>query len=368
VKIERISIYQVKLPLREGSYNWSSGKSVSVFDSIIVSIDTDVGITGWGECCPLGSAYLPAFAAGALAGIHELAPNLIGQDPRDINLVKFEMDRVLKGHSYAKSPIDMACWDILGQFANTPVSTLLGGVQVESFPLYRAVSMESADAMVAKVMRYREEGYSKFQLKVGGDVMEDIERVRRVRESLTGGETLVADANTGWTQHNAIRVASGLAGLDVFIEQPCQSYDECKVVRGMTSLPFILDECIDTVAMLTRAISDRAMDVVNIKISKFGGLSEARIARDLCVAHGIGMTIEDSWGSDIATAAIAHLAATVPVDLLFSTTDFNSYVTVKTAEGMPARNGGRLSAPAGPGLGVSPLQTVLGEPVAVINR
>lgn len=368
MKIERISVYRIKLPLNEGSYNWSAGKSVSVFDSIIVGIATDTGFTGWGECCPLGSTYLPAFAAGAVAAICELGPRLIGLDPRNVNRIKCEMDRALKGHPYAKSPIDMACWDLLGKSTQLPVSTLMGGSQSDSVPLYRAISMESPNEMVAKVKRYRQEGYSKFQLKVGGDIGDDIERVKRVRESLASGETLVADANTGWTQHNAIRVASALAGLDVYIEQPCQSYEECKVVRGKTCLPLILDECIDSVCMLTQAISERAMDIVNIKISKFGGLSEARVARDLCIAHGIAMTIEDSWGSDIVTAAIAHLASTVPEELLFSTTDFNSYVSVKTAEGAPARDGGRMLVPSEPGLGVNPLREALGEPVAVINR
>jgi L-alanine-DL-glutamate epimerase-like enolase superfamily enzyme len=105
------------------------------------------------------------------------------------------------------------------------------------------------------------------------------------------------------------------------------------------------------------------MDVVNIKISKFGGLTKARQARDLCVSLGIAMTIEDSWGGDITTAAIAHLAHSTPENLRFSATDFNSYVTVSTAAGAPQRQNGRMSASAEPGLGVKPRMEVLGAPV-----
>jgi cis-L-3-hydroxyproline dehydratase len=125
-------------------------------------------------------------------------------------------------------------------------------------------------------------------------------------------------------------------------------------VRRHTDHPFVLDETIDDVGILLRAAGDLAMDVVNIKISKFGGLTRARQARDLCVSLGIAMTIEDSWGGDITTAAIAHLAHSTPPELLFTSTDFNSYVTVSTAEGAPQRRNGRLAAPTGPGLGTTP--------------
>ena len=90
---------------------------------------------------------------------------------------------------------------------------------------------------------------------------------------------------------------------------------------------------IDSLDVLLRGHADLAMDVVNIKISKFGGLTKARQARDLCVSLGIAMTIEDSWGGDIVTAAIAHLAHSTPPEFLFTATDFNSYVTVSIADG-----------------------------------
>jgi L-alanine-DL-glutamate epimerase-like enolase superfamily enzyme len=366
MKITRILAYRVELPLHEVTYKWSGGKSVTVFDSTIVRVDTDAGITGWGEVCPLGPFYLPAYADGVRAGIRELGPHLIGQDPRQLVRLNHLMDAALKGHPYVKSGIDIACWDILGQFANLPVCELLGGRYGESIRLYRAISQESPDEMAAKVASYRAEGYSRFQLKVGGDPDTDIARIFAVAAKLQPGDRLVADANTGWTQHEAVRIAKAVRDVDVYIEQPCLTYEECLAVRRQTPHPFVLDENIDDLGVLLRAKSDLAMDVVNLKISKLGGLTKIRQARDLCVSMGIAMTLEDSWGGDIATAAIAHLAHSTPEAFRFTSTDFNSYVTVSTATGAPQRVNGFMQASTAPGLGIQPRMDVLGDPVVTV--
>ena len=367
MKITRISVFQVDLPLHEGSYKWSGGKSVEVFDSTVVRIETDAGVQGHGEVCPLGPFYLPSYARGVRAGLEELAPQLIGEDPTQIERLNRTMDRALKGHPYVKSAIDIAAWDILGQAAGMPVCELLGGRYGDDFVLYRAISQDTPEAMAASVAGYREEGYRRFQLKVGGDPDTDIERVRAAAAMLEGGDKLIADANTGWLRHEAMRVAAAVRDVDVYIEQPCASYDECLSVRRHTDRPFVLDESIDGIDSLLRGHADLAMDVVNIKIGKFGGLSRARQARDLCLTLGIAMTIEDTWGGDIVTAAIAHLAHSTPPEYLFTATDFNSYVTVSIAADAPQRVGGRMAAPAAPGLGVTPRPEILGEPVLIFG-
>ena len=359
--ITRILAYRVELPLHEGSYKWSGGKSVSVFDSTVVAVETDAGITGYGEVCPLGPFYLPAYAAGTRAGIVELGPHLIGEDPTQLSKLNRRMDAALQGHPYVKSAIDMACWDILGKATGQPVCVLLGGRYGDDFHLYRAISQESPEVMASKVAGYRAQGYCRFQLKVGGDPHTDIERIKAVSAQLQPGDRLVADANTGWLMHDALRVVAAVRDIDVYIEQPCRTYEECLTIRRHCDHPFVLDENIDSLDVLLRGHADRAMDVVNIKISKFGGLTKARQARDLCVSLGVAMTIEDSWGGDIVTAAISHLAHSTPSELLFTTTDFNSYVTVSIADGAPQRVKGRMSASTQPGLGVTPKWEVLGR-------
>src|SRR5437660_2557668 len=190
MKITRIRAYQVDLPLCEGSYKWSGGKSVNVFDSTVVEVITDAGIVGYGEVCPLGPFYLPAYANGVRAGIKELGPHLIGENPLELGKLNRRMDAVLKGHAYVKSGIDMACWDLLGKATGQPVCTLLGGRYGEDFSLYRAISQEAPPIMAARVAEYRAQGYRRFQLKVGGQAEEDIERIRAAAAKLQPGDRL----------------------------------------------------------------------------------------------------------------------------------------------------------------------------------
>jgi cis-L-3-hydroxyproline dehydratase len=367
MKIKRIRAYQVDLPLHEGSYKWSGGKSVSVFDSTVVEVETDAGVTGWGEVCPLGPFYLPAYANGVRVGIAELGPHLLGENPLELGKLNRRMDAALKGHAYVKSAIDMACWDVLGKATGQPACILLGGRYGEDFGLYRAISQESPDAMAQRVAGYRAEGYTRFQLKVGGDADTDIERIRAVRAMLKPGDRLIADANTGWLMHDAIRVVRAVRDVDVYIEQPCLTYEECLTIRRHCDHPFVLDEVIDSIDVLLRGHADRAMDVVNLKISKLGGLTKTKQARDLCVSLGVAMTLEDSWGGDIITAAIAHLAHSTPPEFLFTATDFNSYVTVSIADGAPRRVHGRMASAIRPGLGITPKMEVLGKPVLEVS-
>lgn len=361
MKISAIRVYQVDLPLVEGRYSWSEGKFVEVFDSTVVELMTDDGLSGFGEVCPLGPFYLPAFGAGARAGIAELAPTLIGEDPTALGPINRLMDTALLGHPYVKSAIDMACWDLLGKTSGKSVCDLMGGKFGDSVALYRAISQRPAAEMADNVAAYRAEGYTKFQLKVGGDPTDDIARIHAVAETLNHGEVLVADANTGWRVDDAARVVNAVRDCDVYIEQPCRTYEHSLSIRRRTSLPFILDENIDGIDALLRAHNDGAMDAINLKISKVGGLTKARQIRDLCVALNIPMTIEDSWGGDIITAAIAHLAHSTPESLRFSATDFNSYVTVQNASGAPTRVDGCMKASDDPGLGIEPNREILGN-------
>ena len=373
--IKRIALYRVELPLYEGAYRWAGGKSISVFDATVVRIETRGGLVGYGENTPLGSAYLPAHPKGTRAGLEELAPSLLGLDATKINKVNSVMDSVLKGHPHVKSAVDMACYDILGKHSGLPVCELLGGRYDDSFPLYRAISQGSPSEMAASVDKYLSEGYTKFQLKVGGrDLAADIDRIRLCRDMLDvragpGVLPLFCDANTGWLMHEAMQVCNAVSSLPAtYIEQPCLSYNECLSVRRHTPLPFILDECVDDVHVLNRIIQDKAADCINLKISKVGGLSKARVIRDMCVQHGIAMNIEDSWGGDLVTSAIAALAQSTPPPLLLCSTDFNSYGPVKMGDTTCRRVNGRLSAPLEAGLGVDIDEAALGPALFVCQE
>ena len=367
MKINNIKVYKVDIPLKEGSYKWAHNNHVEKFDTSIVVIETDNNILGLGEVCTLGSSYLPAYSKGVRSGILEIGQALIGKDPSDISNINSEMEKKLKGHPYVKSPIDMACWDIIGKNYKMPVWKLLGGKFGNQIHLYRAISQEDPEMMKQKVQEYKQEGYTKFQLKVGGNYNEDIDRIISVSSVLDQNNILIADANTGWKSHEALKVIKQTKNIDVYIEQPCETYRDCIEIRKKCSNPFILDESIDSLSHFIQAYNDGAMDIINLKISKLGGIYKSKQIRDLCVELKIPMTIEDSWGGDIATAAISHLAHSTPEKFRFSSTDFNSYNSFSYSEGSPQRIDGKMKASDSYGLGVELDFSKIGEPEFIIN-
>lgn len=367
MKIDRIRVYRLDYRLVDEKYSWSNDLYIETVAGMIVRIDTDEGLFGYGEVCPLGPTYMDAFAAGVPAAVTELAPSLLGRDPRQLNKLNEIMDLALGGHNYAKSPIDVACWDILGRSAGLPVATLLGGRTRDAFPPYRAIPQRAPELMAEDVLKYKAKGYRRFQLKVGGDLHQDIERIRRCRGVLATDDLLVADANTGWTPHEALRLVNAVREIDVYIEQPCRTLEECLTVRRHTDLPFVLDEVIRGIEPLAGAIAQGAMDAVNLKISRLGGLTKARACRDLCQSFGIAMTLEDSWGGDIATAAIAHFAGSTREEFYLSSTDFNSYVDISVAADAPRMADGLIPVPEGPGLGIAVDESALGSAIVDIS-
>ena len=365
MKIMRIRLYQVSLPMKEGAYSWSN-QSFAAFDSTVVQIDTDEGVSGVGEICPLGPAYLPAFAEGVRTGIAVMAPGLMGEDPCNIGQINLLMDRLLKGHPYIKSAVDIACYDIYGKVTGQPVCNLLGGRLQDRVRLFKVVSRADPEAMADKLTEYQEQGFNQFQMKVGADADEDIKRIQLVTERLAMGNRLGADANSGWKQHEAVRVVSAVSDLEFYLEQPCETYEECRVVRDHSPHPMILDECMDSLQAVLRGARERAMDAINLKISRMGGLTKARIIRDVCQSLGILMTIEDTWGGEICDAAIAHLAHSTPADLHFQSSAFHEYATYPIASGGPVISDGFMAMSDAPGLGVEPDWDRLGAPIAEI--
>ncbi len=367
MKITRIAVHQVDVPLADGGYTFAKGRHVATADTTVVRIDTDEGVTGWGETTPLGPGYLPSFGKGVRAGIAELAPHLLGLDPTLLGPLNAVMDRALQGHNYVKAAIDVACWDVWGRALGVPVHELLGGRHNESLPMYRSISQGSPAWMAEQADRFRSAGYEQIQLKVGGNPDDDVARLRAVAAGSPAGETLLADANRGWRRDEAVRFALATTDVRYVLEQPCDRYADNLAVRRRAPQPFKLDETLQGYDDLARALVDDAMDVACIKITKFGGLTKSRLARDICAAAGIPMTVEDVWGCEIVTAALGHLAVSTPPDAFFNTTDLQTYNEVHLAEPAAWEHRGRLHVSDAPGLGAEPDPAVLGDPVAVYS-
>ena len=362
--IERIDVFGYELTYAHGDYVMSSGREITRLPSTIVRITTVDGVQGFGETCPLGSTYLPAFGEGARAALCELAPALIGADVTNLADVHRRMDARLRGHEYAKSALDVACWDAFGRLVGQPVAALLGGVLQRELPLYVAIPLGPPAQMAEFVVRERSDGIRNFQAKLGADPAEDAERVAAVLAATGPGDAVTGDANGAWRRQDAIIAARLLEGSQRFrLEQPCPTLEECLAVRRLTTLPMVLDEVITDLPTLVRAISLDAMDQVNLKISRVGGLLPARAMRDTAVALGIRLMIEDSWGGDVVSAAVAHLAAGTPPDALFAVSFMNDWTQEHIAGYEPRSHGGLGPVPDGPGLGIEVDVASLGAPL-----
>jgi L-alanine-DL-glutamate epimerase-like enolase superfamily enzyme len=265
MKINRISVWQLDLPLHKPY--WLSGGRLKFeqLDSTILRIDTDEGVSGWGEGCPWGVTYLPAFGKGIRAGIDEIAALLIGKDPRQLDAINRIMDLALPGHPYVKSAIDMACWDIAAKSANLPLCELLGAREPAPVPIASSVSTGSPQEMLDEVQRFRDQGYRVHSCKVGADVTMDIERINLLAANERAGEIMFYDANRAWLPREAITVLNSIAGVSSWFEQPCETLDEIAQVRRQTSCPIGVDEGLHTMEDLIRIQRDGIAELVNIK-------------------------------------------------------------------------------------------------------
>ena len=365
--IDRIDVFGYELTYAHGDYVMSSGRVVNRLPSTVVRVTTRDGVQGFGEVCPLGSTYLPAFGEGARVALRELAPGLIGGDATNLADVHRRLDGRLRGHEYAKSALDVACWDAFGRSVGQPVAALLGGVLQRELPLYVAIPLGTPVQMADFVTRERSHGIRNFQAKLGADPAEDAQRIAAVLAVTEPGDAVIGDANGGWRRQDAIIAARLLEGFERFrLEQPCPTLEECLAVRRMSTLPMVLDEVIVDLPTLVRAAGLDAMDQINLKIGRVGGLLPARLMRDVAVGLGLRLMIEDTWGGDIVTAAVAHLAAGTPPDALFAVSFMNDWTMEHIAGHQPRSGNGVGPVPEGPGLGIEVDVAGLGAPLFTV--
>ncbi len=367
MRIKRIRLWQVPLTSLQ-TYYMADGKTADTVESVVIALDTDNGQTGWGEACPL-PRYLPAYSGGIAPALAEMAPLIIGADPVGPEALMFELDAHLRGHPYAKSSIDIALWDLTAQSAGLPLHSLLGGRRQATLPLYHSITCIAPDEMAKIARETLATGITQFQVKLGvdGDWETDVERLVKVREAVGQGPLVYGDWNCGATQLQATRVARAVQNLDVMLEQPCSTLAACASVHDSTGLPMKIDELAHDVSTLLEAHRLGILDAVALKLSKFGGLSRLRVARDLCLHLGTSMCIECTWGSDIVTAAALHLAAATDPQHLLNTCDLSGYVTPRLAPDAPTRLNGRIAPPTGSGLGVTPDLDLLGDPDVILD-
>lgn len=367
MRIKSVEMYGYELTYAHGEYVMSKGRSARTQESTLVRILTDNGLEGWGETATLGGTYLPTFTGSTRSAIKEIAPSLIGADPTNINQISMIMGGVLMGHENAKSAFDIACWDIFGKATHLPICDLIGGRTQLDFPLYEAVPLASPAAMADFVIQRGAAGIRRFQLKVGGDPKDDAARTRSVIEAAENDMHIIADSNGGWNLQAAVTAVRLMNEFDIYIEQPCRDISDCAIVKSMTSLPLVMDESVITAADLYRAKYEAHAGTVNLKLGRLGGISSTVTIRNTSQNLGLTFCIEDMWGGDVASAAVAHVAASSAPDSLMHASFFNDWTNEHVADYQPRSFNGRGAAPDSPGLGIVVDMKKVGKPLAVYS-
>jgi len=362
MRISEIHIYQKDLPVVDGPYTMST-MTLDSLDATIIKLVSDTGLIGWGEVVPLGPLYQPQHALGARAAIAEIAPALIGSDCLSPLLLRRRMDELLNGHLYAKAGLEIAQMDLMAKHYGVKVCDLLGGAAVERVPAYYATGIGSPDNIARLSKDKVEQGYKRIQIKAGGrDVSLDIAVIRKVWETVGKQAQIVVDPNRGMTATDAKLLSLGCRDVPLLLEQPCRTMEEVISVRSQIVHPIALDESLESLNDVLRAISLDACDAFGLKISRMGGLNAMATIRDICAARSIPHTCEDSWGGDILAAAIVQMASTVEPRLLEAAWTAGNYIE----EHYDPENGikvqdGYFKLPDGPGLGISPDEERIGQ-------
>ncbi|GAW35873.1 4-hydroxyproline betaine 2-epimerase [Roseovarius sp. A-2] len=366
MKITAITVYQVDLPL-EHPYWLSGGRlKFECLDATLVKLETNAGITGWGEGTPWGHTYVPAHGPGIRAGIETMAPFILGLDPRRVLEVERAMDLSLPGHLYAKSPIDMACWDIAGQSAGLPIADLMGGGSRTPRPIASSVGAKTVEETREVMDRYRARGYIAHSVKIGGNVDRDIARIKDVEAHRGADEIILYDVNRSWSRAQALQVMRATEVLNVTFEQPCETLDDIAAIARKHAAPVSVDETLVTLQDAARIARDGLAEVFGIKLNRVGGLTKAARMRDVAIAHGIDMFVMATGGTVLADTEALHLAATIPDANCRAVWACQDMITLDIAGGRGPRNtAGHLHLPETPGLGVHPDEMTLGAPVAI---
>lgn len=368
MKISRIELYNATLPYSGGVYRLSGGRTYESFGASIVRVTCDDGTEGWGESTPFGSTYIAAHAPGTRAGIAELAPVLLGRDPRQTDRIADVMDSALAGHNHAKTPLDVACWDAFGKSVDLPVCELLGGSTNIPMPMISSIHAGDPEEMRERVAQHRAKGYRGHSIKIGaldseGGPALDAERITACLADRRPGEFFVVDANGGLLPETALRMIQLLPhGLDFAIEAPCATWRETISLRRRCPYPIVIDELAQLDEDIALIAAEDIADGIGLKISKAGGLTPSRRHRDICRAAGLTVSVQDTVGSSIAFAAIVHLGATVPTRLLRCVLNCEEMVTLKTARFDALFTGGGILPASSPGLGITVNEDVLGDP------
>jgi len=310
MKITKIDVIAIRLPLRNPFV--VSYASYDYIPSIIVKVTTDNGLVGYGEGVPDEHVTGESWEGTYHVLVSLLAPKLIGENPANMERIHAIMDKAILGVPTAKAAIDIACYDVVGKHLGIPAYELLGGRYHEKFPITHVLSIDTPERMAREAADCVEKGYRSFKMKVGTNLLEDIERIRKVRDRVSEDIAIRIDVNQGW-RHSSVTLQAieKLKGISIgWIEQPvvANDIDSMVEVKSKSVIPVMIDEGLIGIPEMRQIIAKRAADKVNIKLMKCGGMYPAMKLAHMAEMAGIECQIGSMVESSVGSAAGFHVA------------------------------------------------------------
>lgn len=328
--------------------------TLAISRNVIVKILTDEGIVGWGEASPSRRITGETVESTMYAVKNYLKPILVGKDPICVNDILKEIDKNLQGHTSAKAAVDMALYDILGKNSNLPLYRLLGSSR-NTVVTDITIGIKSPEEMAKSAVEFVNRGFRTLKIKVGMDPLEDVERVRAVREAVGNKIIIRVDANQGWTPKQAVKTIKTVEKYDIeLVEQPVPWWDlnGMAFVRENIDTPIAADESVHSPIDALRLVQSRAADIINIKLMKCGGISKALKVANIAEAADVELMIGCMGESTLGITGAAHFAAAIDS---IKYVDLDSDLLLKdniVIEGGAVIDKDIRSLPSDPGLGI----------------
>ena len=354
MKITDIELGMLRVPLKTPFK--TALRTVDTVEDIVVLVRTDSGHTGHGEAPP--TAVITGDTHGSIVEAIErhIKPRLIGQDISNLNHICGLIQNSMERNTSAKAAVEIAVYDLWGQLHGAPLYQMLGGGD----PVITTditISVDHIDKMVADSLAAVERGFDSLKIKVGKDIGLDIERVKAIHAAVEGRALLRLDANQGWTAKQAVYAMHALEDAGVLLElleQPVKAADieGLKYVTERVHTPVMADESVFGPSQVFDLIQRRAADIINIKLMKTGGISNAVRVADIAALYGVQCMIGCMLESAISVAAAVHLAvakadAITKVDL-----DGPSLSRFNPVQGGVVFNESEITITDAPGLGI----------------
>jgi o-succinylbenzoate synthase len=354
MKITDIRFAMLRVPLKTPFK--TARRTVEQVEDIVVTIHTDTGHVGYGEAP--ATAVITGDTHGSIveAVRKYIAPHIIGEDIANLNRITQLVQNALENNSSAKAAVEIAVYDLFGQLYDAPLYKMLGGGD----PVVTTditISVDYIDKMVADSVKAVERGFESLKIKVGKDIGIDLERIKAIYAAVEDRALLRLDANQGWTAKQAVYALQSLEDAGVrleLVEQPVKAQDleGLKFVTERVHTPIMADESVFGPTQVIELIRMRAADIINIKLMKTGGISNAIRIADIAEMYQVECMIGCMLESSISVAAAVHVAVAKSSVITKVDLDGPSLCAFNPVDGGVIFNESEISIGDAPGLGI----------------